>query len=262
MKRLFFGMEVHAPWPSTWPSGRLIDTGHRHITLAFLGDVSYGPLARELPFFPKPPFLVGPAGFFDACLMLPPAHPRVAAWHVANFDSGERMRNYQTNICSWLRSQGILLEEREWLPHVSLCRQPADFSAWKREFTPLPFYSTAIHLYESLGNLIYQPLWSLQLIKPFEEIEHTADLAFMIEGKNMEQLYCHAFCALAFKHPALLNYYQTKKPSSLDEIILFLNEIITVADIEGGCGLKAVCYHGKIIKSQNHTLQWEMIIDV
>ena len=70
-QRLFLALEVEAPWPSTYPSGRLIDETMRHITLAFLGNVSPEPLMEHLDELPHPSFQIGPAGRFEKMLFLP-----------------------------------------------------------------------------------------------------------------------------------------------------------------------------------------------
>ena len=73
IKRLFFGVEVHAPWPSQLPSGRLLDETHRHLTLAFLGNIPYSSLMNHLDTFSIPPICVGSSGYFNSCLTLPPS---------------------------------------------------------------------------------------------------------------------------------------------------------------------------------------------
>ena len=74
-KHLFWGMEVHAPWPEKLPQGRLLDTEHRHLTLAFLGNVNPFQMQEALRTFPPPPFTLGFAATFDQCLFLPFLHP-------------------------------------------------------------------------------------------------------------------------------------------------------------------------------------------
>src|SRR5262245_12710617 len=81
-KRVFFGVEVEAPWPERLPPGRFLDEKHRHLTLAFLGDIPFAKLEALLPEVPRPTFHVGPVGHFDALELLPHRHPGVVAWHV------------------------------------------------------------------------------------------------------------------------------------------------------------------------------------
>ena len=75
-KRLFFALEVQAPWPQPMPAGRRLDEMHRHMTVAFLGVVDYGILQPALAEIPKLPFQIGLTGIFDQCLFLPERHPR------------------------------------------------------------------------------------------------------------------------------------------------------------------------------------------
>jgi 2'-5' RNA ligase len=264
IKRLFFACETYAPWPSSLPSGRLLKETQRHVTLAFLGNIPFEPLQKLLPFFPIPLFFINAIGMFDCCLSLPARHPNVIAWGIQWFEDSAPLLHYQQTVVNWLRQQDVLTkdEKKPFLPHVTLCRSPFNLKEWKQQFTPLPFFLKDICLYESMGNLNYQPLWRLPMIAPFEELEHTADIAFLIRGTSYQSLYCHAQLALSFHFPPLLNYFSllTHEPS-LDEIIMQLNVLITQADSDIGCPFKAISFHDRVEK-QNHWIEWEMIVDV
>ena len=264
MKRLFFGAEMHAPWPSSFPKGRLIEEPCRHVTLAFLGQCEENILFESLKDFPKIHYDLGEVGIFEQCLILPSSpSPHVVAWQVKWLHAFNALSHFQSILSDWLKAKGYALDSREWLPHVTLCRQPFDSREWEQAFAPLPCYSGAIHLYESEGNLKYVPLWSYPVMHPFEEFEHTADMAFWIRGKTLSQLYDHAFTALAFKFPPLLAYLKSSPSvSTLEEVIMELNEGIGQADGEIGCPMKAVSFHGEIQERENGLLQWEMIVDV
>lgn len=262
IRRLFFGWEVGAPWPDKYPSGRLLDESHRHMTLAFLGNVDYQKIIEILPSYPKPSFNIGLVGHFNQCLFLPPRNPRVVAWHI-KWNDHDLMGQYQHTLVQWLQAHGFKMDSREFLPHVTLCRSPFVERKWKEAFTPLPCLMKDIHLYESMGNLQYLSRWKHSLKLPFEELEHTADIAFRIRGETMQKLHLNAQYALAFQFPALLPYLDsTQEISSLDQSITALNGIVGKADGEIGCPFKAVSFHGEVVHEQDNTLQWEMIVDV
>lgn len=262
-KRLFFGLQIAAPWPEDFPKGRLLDQAHRHMTVAFLGNVSFDSLQEGLTRFPLVSPRIGLVGHFNACIALPPAHPRVVAWHAVWLDESSGLIHFQKELVGWLKNLDYQVDAREWLPHVTLCRQPFDLVSWMKAFVPIPFYTGAIHLFESVGNLIYTPIWTCPIRAPFEEIEHTADRAFIVRGETLLQLYHHAFTALAFKCPALLDFFcPLQSQGTLDDIIIELNGIIGRADGSIGCPMKAVSYHGEVVELEDSTLEWEMIVDV
>jgi 2'-5' RNA ligase len=260
-KRVFFGYEVLAPWPTECPSGRLIEPTSRHLTLAFLGNILFPPLRDILSEFPIPSFLVGPVGHFDRCLFLPERHPHVVAWHVQWYEK-VLFDTYQQYVVKWLKSKQYPIDDRPFLSHVTMARSPFKEHEWKKAFAPLPMMVKNIHLYESVGNLVYQPIWTQPILSPFEELDHTADIAFVIQAESMENLHLHAMIALAFKFPSVLKYIE-KVPlqSQLDDIIISLNQLIAEVDSDIGCPFKAVSFHGEVEK-KNNVFQWEMIVDV
>lgn len=266
MKRIFYGLEVKAPWPEKLPDGRFLCETDRHLTLAFIGNVDYDEAA---PFLEKPPLptrKLGVSGWFSKCLFLPYKHPRCVSWHVEWMTGFDQTLGYQQQMTDYLIKSSLLSEKvrnRTFLPHVTICRKPFLINQWKKVFTPLPLIATNLHLYESVGNLRYQPIWSHEVIPPFEEIDHTADIAFHIHGETVEEVYLHACIALAFEHPPVLRYIdQSTQVSSVDDIIIALNELITRIDSEEGCPFKAVSFHGSLEKTAHATLSWEMIVDV
>lgn len=262
-KRLFFALEIQAPWPRELPLGRVLEPNQRHMTLAFLGNVAYKPLLQALARFPISSMPVGLTGHFEECLFLPVRHPNVVAWHASWHGDASFLYQFQNSLSEWLRQLGYKITERKWLPHLTLCRKPFDPHAWKKNFHPLPFYTGAVHLYESLGNLVYQPIWSYPVQHPFEELEHTADIAFAVYGETYRQLYDNAFTGLAFKFPSLLGFYGASSDfHSIDDVVMALNEVIARADIEKGCPFKAVSFHGEVISIDKGLLRWEMIVDV
>lgn len=263
-KRLFLGLEVSAPWPEKFPDGRLLETADRHMTLAFLGDTDYQKMSALLPSLPAFPFRVGIPAHFDRCLFLPERHPHVVAWHVNFWDGSAAIEQYQKQLQEWLRTHEFHVNTRDqFLPHVTLCRSPFRIGEWKQNFTQLPLIIKNMHLYQSLGRSKYQSCWKFPLIPPFEEIEHTADIAFRICGANILQLYRNAFAALAFKFPTLLQFFSNPAAiESVDDVVMKLNEAICQADAKDGCPFKAVSFHGEIKQAEDQTLKWEMIVDV
>lgn len=259
--RLFFGLEIQTPWPFFWPKGKWIEKNHRHVTLNFLGNTELDPVKKALSKFPLPPWDFGPCGFFDKCLELPENHPRVIAWHIQWFDG--KVPPLQQSIAQWLKQEHLPSNQEPWLSHLTVCRNPENSLEWKDSFEPLPCYASALHLYESLGNSQYQSLWSRTFLKPFEEIEHTADIAFLIYGENIHQIYKHAVLSLCFKFPKMIAYANWKlDPPNLDEIVIELNALILRTDCQEGCPFKAVSFHGRIETFEKKFMQWEMIVDV
>jgi 2'-5' RNA ligase len=262
-KRLFFGAAVSAPWSKTLPEGRIIHEESRHITLAFLGQISFPEFKPVLSSFPLPTFHFGPIGKCDKILFIPERHPRCAALHVEWLEKNEPLNNYYQSIRKWMQEKNLAIDKHnELLSHITLARWPFDRNDWKEAFQELPVIITGIHLYESVGNLTYKPLWSHPLVFPFDEIDHTADIAFHIKAEDMKQLHLHAQFALSFKFPPFISYISKELSDSLDEIIIDLNETIAKADAEIGCPFKAVSFHGNIEKDENNILHWEMIVDV
>ena len=261
-ERLFFGAQAEAPWPIDYPPARMIPEETRHLTLAFLGENAYSKLKDLLPEIPRPSFEIGPAGIAKELIFLPKQASRVVAMSIDWLDADARLNIYQHALAQWLQNHGYPLDQRPFFPHLTIARAPFDKEIWKEQFTPLPFFIKAIHLYQSLGNLQYQSLWEIPFLPPFEEFEHTADIAFLIRGNCIAELHQHAQLALSFKFPPMVQFYSSHLQNSLDEIIISLNELIAKADAEIGCPFKAVSFHGSIKPDKKNLLCWEMIVDV
>lgn len=260
-KRLFFGAQVTGAWPKELPHGRILDEQARHLTLAFLGGVAWSELQPKLARLPRPHFRLGIVGKIDKLLFLPHREPRVVAGHVEWLGKGD-LAAYQKTLIAWLQNEGYSLDAREFLPHVTLARSPFSIHDWKEMKEEIPLFVSGIHLYESIGNLTYRPLWSHTLLPPFEEFEHTADIAFRILGEDLTALHIHAQMALAFQFTPLLRFISCESTvNSLDDIVISLNALISRADAEMGAPFKAVSFHGKIAEKKG-VLEWEMIVDV
>lgn len=262
LRRLFFGARVASPWPEGYPEGRCIPEEMRHITLAFLGSCDFASLQPLIPEVPKPSFLIGQAGIADRVVFLPDSHERVVASSVKWLYSQEGLTRYQAELVMWLTERGYSLDRRPFFPHISIARQPFEKAQWLSSFSPLPFFIEGIHLYQSMGNLQYNTIWEYPLHPPFEELEHTADLAFRVWGCTVEELHFHAQIALAFHFPPLIDFFSISLGKSLDEIIIALNRSISQADAQIGSPFKAVSFHGSIVQKSPQLLNWEMIVDI
>jgi len=259
-KRLFFAAELTGAWSQEFPSGRILDEDDRHLTLVFIGSTSLSELMDKMKTMPLPEFHLGPASFTTKWIFLPSEQePRVVAAEVDSLDS---LVDYQKTLASWLKDQGYASDSRPFLPHITVARGEFDADAWKKIPCQIPFYIRSIALLESLGNSRYQHQWRHSFLPPFAEIEHTADIAFLIRGSDFQQIYHHARLALAFKFPPLLAYFskETDFPT-LDTVIARLNGLLARADLELGVPFKAVSYHDEMAFHSGH-LEWRMIVDV
>lgn len=249
-KRLFFGLEVIAPWPSLLPTGRYIQETNRHLTLAFLGQAHFPSLQAKLATFPQPFFPIGLAGKFDAALLLPKKHPNVVAWHVQWLENPEPLNAFQNKLVLWLNQNGFPCQNHEegFLPHVTLCRKPFNADDWMQHFAPLPLFTRNIHLYESLGNSRYQSCWCYPIPPPIGIID-PSHVHFLIRGNTIQQLHRHIQIGLAFHHPILLNYF-LKEQNELNnqEFITNLNYILLKAYQEKNCPFKAIRFYKNVIK--------------
>jgi len=251
-ERLFFGLEVAAAWPNSLPEGRWIKPEFRHMTLVFLKMADRESLLKNTP---VPSWNLSPTGVFEKWIFLPEESPHVAA-AVPHFLEGEKtVLEYQKRLSAWLK------KPEHFTPHVSVTRDPFDKEAWMKFPCHIPFFIRSAALYKSLGHSNYEILWEKKSLAPFEEIEHTADIAYKIRGENFSQLGLHAVLALSFSYPAFTRYLRKIPPlNSTNDIVSLLNKWIAEIDIREGIGLKAVSYHATI--EGKEILEWTMIVDV
>lgn len=191
-KRVFFGFEVQALWPTDHPKGRMVDPAHRHLTIAFIGNVDWNKLEPHLINVPRPTIKVGLMGKFDRVVFLPHRRANVVAYHVEWLESFD-FNNYQIKVADWLASIGlpIHLHKGDFLPHVTICRRPFSIAEWEDDFHPFPLYISNFHLYESKPGLTYQPIWTHSILPPFDH-----DHAY---GERIEQLDLHKDHAFKLK---------------------------------------------------------------
>jgi len=255
-------MECHAPWPEEFPKGRILAEEDRHVTLAFIGSVEFDRFLSHLQSIPLPPFNVGLVGAFSHCHFFPKKCPRVVAWEVNVINRTQELLDYQKNIESWLKEGEFHLDDRDYLPHMSISRGHFQVDQWEKAFSPLPLYLCNLHLYESMGSSRYRSIWTHAIPAPFMKFEHMADIAFKIRGQSLKEIFDHAFTALAFQCPEIIHFRDdSPSPESLNDIIVRLNHIVGLADAEVGIPLKAVSYHGAL-KDIEGLWEWEMIVDV
>ncbi|MCB1111333.1 MAG: hypothetical protein H7A37_10730 [Chlamydiales bacterium] len=190
-KRVFFAFDAHAPWKKQEPKGRLIRHSDRHVTVAFLGNIDYEALEPLLAEIPIPDMRIGPIGIIDYPLFLPNSdHPHVFAAHVDWLTPG--IDEYRNRLTGWLIEHGYAIAHADtpWLPHTTYCRKPFDSEEWQKQFAPMPLYSTALHLYESLPQLCYEPIWSHHFLPPISKER--------IIGETEAMLNAHVKAAEAF----------------------------------------------------------------
>lgn len=253
IKRLFFGFEVHGSLDLRHLKGRMLLPEDHHTTLAFLGSIDI----ESIQDIPLPPWKIGPAATATHPLFL----PRCIALAFELQESSKEFLTYQETLASFLVHAGLLKKKDHFLPHVTLCRPPFNRQEWS-DFTKIPLSIGSLHLYESLGQSRYKKIWTHPIELPYEEIPHTADIAFIIRGESLQALALHAYLALASKAPALLKFNFDFNNQSHEDLIASLNATLTKLDIEEGSPLKAVSYHGDIHTTSDGLLKWEMIIDV
>ncbi len=264
-KRIFFGFEIEANWLKIPEEKKIIQEKNRHITLLFLGEQKFLDIKNCLNEIPLLDLKISPIGFFDKILFLPKKHPRVVAYQANFFDKNQKIQNFQKDLFEFFKKKNFNLKNNRnnFVAHVTICRNEFAIDMWKKNFEPFAFYVKSFNLFESLGSSDYLTLWKKEFIKPFDEIAHTADIAFNIRGENFLQLFQNAFIALSFKEKKVLNYYlDIKNIESIDDVIINLNEIVTNAEIDGiHIPFKAISFHSNI-KKENKILSWEMIVDV
>lgn len=253
---LFLGFSISAPWPEKLPLGRILEEKDRHLTMIFLGKI-LEEKAKNFFLDCDVPFVFSPAGIFLAPIFLPRKSPKVVAWLASHLTCQQELLDFE----KYLSKKVAKSSDKEYLPHVTIARAPFDEEKWQASFIPLPFFLKSFCLYRSVGFSRYEKLMERKLFAPFEESEHTADLAFVIRGRNYDELLKNGELALAFKWPGLVAHFSKSQCGSIDEVIIALNEIVTNYDQISGIPVKGVSFHGKI-EQKTGFLEWEMIVDV
>jgi 2'-5' RNA ligase len=264
-KRFFFGLELECPWPSLEPKGRVIQSADRHVTLAFLGEQEEEELLFLLKEVPADTLSISPSGIFTKCLFLPTRYHHCVSWEIEWKTENEPIHTFTNNLHSWLvkKLKSMPQKKGEVHFHTTVCRRPFQEKEWKKAFKPLPVIAKALHLFESLGHSKYLSRWQRAFFLPVVEIDHTADIAFLIRGKTLQDIYTNAQIALAMNFPQFIPYFEWEDTiHSLDECIAKLNQIVAKVDSALGSPIKAISYHGELIQKNTTIYEWEMIIDV
>lgn len=257
MERFFIAFIVDAPWPRELPPARLLVPEERHLTLAFIGKDEREKIVHSFQALAELSLPFGFCGYFDSILFLPKNSSRVVAYH-AQIPNEEELNEFVRKV----HERMFLLMPRKWLPHVTIGRSPFEKKEWQKVFAQIPFNVSSLGLFESIGNLRYKLLSEISLVPMIEKVEHTADIAFLLRGKTIFDLFYHALISLAFDDSGFLSYLENMKDvSSIDEIIFELNRFIREIDTERGCLFKAVSFHGAL-KKIRELYEWEMIVDV
>jgi 2'-5' RNA ligase len=201
-KRLLFGLEAHAPWPESLADVKTLKARHRHLTLVYFGDVSYKKLHDEIRYMPKPDFRVGPVAISDSSLSLSNRSPDMIAWHVDPFGS-DLINDYQYELVEYFTEKGYDFDKKKYVKHITLGKSSLLKKEMKKSFKPLPLYFSNLHLYESLKGDQYEPIWTYDLLPPFEEGKGGQ---FILYGESFQQIFLNAQIALAFKCPELVPF--------------------------------------------------------
>jgi len=257
MDRFFVAFIIDAPWPQSFPNARLLVPHERHLTIAFLGKSNRAQTLKSFEALSTQKLPTGFCGCFDSIIFLPEKSPRVVAYHAQTSNEDE--------LCEFVRNVNQhmnLVLSKQWMPHVTIGRSPFNKKEWEKSFQPLPFCVSSFGLFESLGNLRYKVLAEIPLTPAIEKLDHTADLAYILRGKTLEELFHHAIVSLSFDDLHFLPFLAIQRRfASIDEIIIELNRLIRELDSQHGCPFKAVSFHDTLRKNAGF-YEWEMIIDV
>lgn len=246
-KNVFFGLQALLPaWVKGLPKGRIVPANSRHMLLAFLGKVSeelFASLAIKLEDTQQ----IAATGIASRVIFT----PDTVALDIELITGAKMVYTLADKLKTG----------EPFYPHVTLARTPVAIHAWKQWFFPLPLIFPKLCLYSSEGELAHRSLAEKPFWLPFEQKEHTADLAVLVRGRNFSELAFHALLSLAFQAPEMLEGAFIPQVDSLVDVIAFLNQRIFSLDRKFGLPFKAVTHSGHA-EELNGYLTWEMIVDV
>lgn len=237
VKRLFLGFEVDAPWFKNMPKGRMVAPESRHLTLAFLGEIDCGKRLKHLEHMPVFPCKVGAAGICKELIYLPVKKPNAVALSFKWLTQEELVLRFQQELTVWLQTFGYLASSGEsvFLPHVTLARRPFQTREWTEIFYPLPMITTHLHLYESVGQLCYKPIWSKRVLQPISRmvLPQNTCTAFHLMANSYKDLWIHAWLGVSFIYPqVILENFSDCVFEDLEGVEEKLNSILKDFDIE------------------------------
>ncbi|MEM8728146.1 MAG: hypothetical protein AAGE99_05540 [Chlamydiota bacterium] len=176
-------------------------TKKHYLTLLFFGNISYQTIHDHIRYMPKPPFRVGLVAIADSPLRLPKRSPDILTCRVEAFGENP-IDAYQRLIYDYFEEKGYDLEGKKFVKHITLGKSLSIEEA-KRNFRPLPLYFSNLHLYEKHRGDHYEPIWTYDLLPPFEEKKRGH---FLLHGESFQRLFLNAQMALAFECPALVPF--------------------------------------------------------
>lgn len=146
-------------------SGRLMRTDSLHLTLAFIGDVEAGRLLALLSAAQR---VLGET--FVMQLDWLAGWPRQRLLWAGMQQPPRALMDLAAGLRAALEEAGFALEQRAFVPHVTLLRNLPAAAAWApRAMPPLPWRVQDFVLLESLGAGVYRPLgrWPLMTVAGF-----------------------------------------------------------------------------------------------
>jgi hypothetical protein len=266
--RCFIGFAVEGPWPASTlrESLRLSD---RHLTILFLGQQPRTVLLERCRRW-HPQLWSGPLLKAESWLRLPQEDPHVLALASAPctqadalihlIDEGRALFDPALPSDDQMGRPGGHGQTPgwSWLPHVTVSRDPDQ----QADPLALPLWCADLHLYHSLPNRTYEPIWTWPIPRAFEEFDHPADRAFRCRGRTWPELTLALLWALSQQVPALVQGAALcAQASSQADAVRILNQLLSEADARSPIPWKAVTFHGRV-EQHLEGMVWEVVVDV
>jgi hypothetical protein len=266
--RCFIGFAVEGPWPASTLRDPLL-LSDRHLTILFLGQQPLTILLERCRRW-HPQLWSAPLLIAESWLRLPKEDPHVLALSTPPCTQADTL----THLIDEGRAlfdpapppEGEIGREegrgqppgRSWLPHVTVSRDP------DQEANPLalPLWCADLHLYRSLPNRTYEPIWTWPIPRAFEEFDHPADRAFRCRGRTWPELALALLWALSQQVPELVQgAARCAQAASQADAVRILNQLLSEADARSPIPWKAVTFHGRV-EQHKEGMVWEVVVDV